>query len=510
MLPTVPGNCFAYIPGFSYDPMSGKCEQFIYSGCGGNHNRFRTRQDCIKSCACHMPPEVGPCSRRPAWFYNPEKGCCEKYAQGGCPGNGNAFGSYQECKNMCAGTTSGVVLPLGSNWGSQQTVQFDLERRSSPAEYFMSYRVPKAVWLHNERVDLNRMNPNVRNFMRVVTSSGKTQVPGIQTQSTWRSMPVPVGGAISRQITSSGGMQPVGGFVRSGSVSSSSGMMPSGGAMGVFSGMQTSGGTAGGMMPVGGSMSGFSVGGEGMSDIHNPGSDVHMPGTPYDIMDAHSGARHPNAASGTGMGGSFGSSPMGGGMGMVSGGSSMGTSSGMGGSFRGAPGGGGGSQGMGMVSGASSMGASSGMGGSLRGIPAGGGRGNGMAILPAAGGSIGAGGGGGGAVSDIHFPGSSNDIIDAHSGAMHPNAGASSRIGSNRRIGIGSGMGGGGSMVRGGGGGGGGGGMRMMGGSNSMMRPGGGSMGGGRMVPRSSIVSGGGPSGGIMSRGSMSGGGLRA
>ena len=45
------GPCRAYIPSYFYNVTSGNCEQFIYGGCGGNSNRFRTAAECVAHCS---------------------------------------------------------------------------------------------------------------------------------------------------------------------------------------------------------------------------------------------------------------------------------------------------------------------------------------------------------------------------------------------------------------------------------------------------------------------------
>ena len=49
-LPEEPGNCDAYEPSFWHNPKTGLCEPFVYGGCGGNANRFATRDACIAAC----------------------------------------------------------------------------------------------------------------------------------------------------------------------------------------------------------------------------------------------------------------------------------------------------------------------------------------------------------------------------------------------------------------------------------------------------------------------------
>ena len=48
--PITPGLCRAYIPSYGYNVTTGRCERFIYGGCGGNNNLFCTRDECENVC----------------------------------------------------------------------------------------------------------------------------------------------------------------------------------------------------------------------------------------------------------------------------------------------------------------------------------------------------------------------------------------------------------------------------------------------------------------------------
>uniref|UniRef100_A0A3P9PG91 BPTI/Kunitz inhibitor domain-containing protein n=1 Tax=Poecilia reticulata TaxID=8081 RepID=A0A3P9PG91_POERE len=37
-----------------HDARTGRCARFLYNGCGGNQNRFRTRERCEEMGRCHM------------------------------------------------------------------------------------------------------------------------------------------------------------------------------------------------------------------------------------------------------------------------------------------------------------------------------------------------------------------------------------------------------------------------------------------------------------------------
>ena len=49
-LPKVVGNCKALIFSWYFDGQTGDCEQFGYGGCGGNENRFSSKEECRDAC----------------------------------------------------------------------------------------------------------------------------------------------------------------------------------------------------------------------------------------------------------------------------------------------------------------------------------------------------------------------------------------------------------------------------------------------------------------------------
>ncbi|KAH0619352.1 hypothetical protein JD844_019397 [Phrynosoma platyrhinos] len=46
-----PGPCYAYLPRYFYNTASKRCEKFIYGGCRGNKNNFKTLEQCRRTCA---------------------------------------------------------------------------------------------------------------------------------------------------------------------------------------------------------------------------------------------------------------------------------------------------------------------------------------------------------------------------------------------------------------------------------------------------------------------------
>lgn len=61
----VSGNCDAYIPAWYHDPATGLCMPFVYGGCGGNANRYKSLAECQQTCpggnpnydACKLPSD---------------------------------------------------------------------------------------------------------------------------------------------------------------------------------------------------------------------------------------------------------------------------------------------------------------------------------------------------------------------------------------------------------------------------------------------------------------------
>jgi hypothetical protein len=45
-----PGQCEAYFPSFWHDPKTNLCVPFVYGGCGGNANRYPSREACMQAC----------------------------------------------------------------------------------------------------------------------------------------------------------------------------------------------------------------------------------------------------------------------------------------------------------------------------------------------------------------------------------------------------------------------------------------------------------------------------
>lgn len=50
-LPKQPGMCMGYFQKWFYNSKTGECESFIYGGCQGNANNFKTEEECEEACS---------------------------------------------------------------------------------------------------------------------------------------------------------------------------------------------------------------------------------------------------------------------------------------------------------------------------------------------------------------------------------------------------------------------------------------------------------------------------
>ncbi|XP_033028407.1 kunitz-type serine protease inhibitor bitisilin-3-like [Lacerta agilis] len=109
-IPTETGKCKGSFPRFYFDIRTRKCEEFVYSGCGGNANNFMNPVNCIWECErfvymprrCKLPVVSGPCrSYNRRFFYNTKTNRCELFIYGGCKGNANNFTERIDCIRQC-------------------------------------------------------------------------------------------------------------------------------------------------------------------------------------------------------------------------------------------------------------------------------------------------------------------------------------------------------------------------------------------------------------------------
>ncbi|XP_019901254.1 kunitz-type protease inhibitor 2 isoform X2 [Esox lucius] len=126
------GPCRASHRRFYYDSSTSTCQPFTYGGCSGNKNNYETREQCLNTCtvtvvpskgrrgpgedkhtedkgveyhdACMVLPDSGPCRAAFSMFYHdPSTSSCQSFHYGGCKGNGNRYGTLEECMARCTG-----------------------------------------------------------------------------------------------------------------------------------------------------------------------------------------------------------------------------------------------------------------------------------------------------------------------------------------------------------------------------------------------------------------------
>jgi hypothetical protein len=109
-LPQVVGPCEAAIPRFWFNANSGRCEPFVYGGCGGNANNFNDIAACAAACApaaanaCEVT-DCGPGARCVFQGAVPrcaqpcdDAGACAAPAACGC---GASCATCRDCQRVC-------------------------------------------------------------------------------------------------------------------------------------------------------------------------------------------------------------------------------------------------------------------------------------------------------------------------------------------------------------------------------------------------------------------------
>lgn len=127
-MPKIVGPCSGSVSQYYYDRKTDTCEEFEYSGCAGNRNRFQDRDSCESKCRrrppppvqsvtsapqspseivpssaiCSAPVDAGPCNNDiTAYYYDSQTRSCQAFIYGGCEGNANRFQSEEQCERLC-------------------------------------------------------------------------------------------------------------------------------------------------------------------------------------------------------------------------------------------------------------------------------------------------------------------------------------------------------------------------------------------------------------------------
>uniref|UniRef100_A0A131Z067 Tissue factor pathway inhibitor n=1 Tax=Rhipicephalus appendiculatus TaxID=34631 RepID=A0A131Z067_RHIAP len=159
------GYCYGRLLRWFYDHKARQCRMFTYSGCFGNFNRFSSEQECLQVCSarqrshpvCGMGPEVGMCnSSVPMWYFDAGMGVCRGFLYSGCGGNSNKFSSCQECMSRCSGDyhARGICKFLTRRFAKQfykrEPTKSRESRRPSESEGNINYPILNAQELREE------------------------------------------------------------------------------------------------------------------------------------------------------------------------------------------------------------------------------------------------------------------------------------------------------------------------------------------------------------------------
>ena len=101
--PGTQGPCTEWVDRWTF--VDGQCIKFRYGGCDGTRNNFKSYKECMNICtkknACYeKPKDKGPCvGTESRWSWVDTN--CNMFLYGGCGGSKNNFRTYNDCYDIC-------------------------------------------------------------------------------------------------------------------------------------------------------------------------------------------------------------------------------------------------------------------------------------------------------------------------------------------------------------------------------------------------------------------------